>query len=118
MRATDAVGDYGERLAVRLLADQGMTVLARGWRCGEGEIDVVAVDGDCLVVCEVKTRRSLAAGDPLEAVTPAKQARLRRLAAAWLTENGGHYPDVRIDVVGVVLPRRGRPQLEHLRGVV
>jgi putative endonuclease len=118
VRATDAVGDYGERLAERYLAAQGMTLLGRGWRCGEGEIDIVALDGDCLVVCEVKTRRSLTAGTPLEAVTPAKAARLRRLAAAWLREHGGSYRDVRIDVVGVVLPARGRPSLEHLRGVV
>lgn len=118
MRATDAVGDYGERLAERYLAAQGMTLLRRRWRCGEGEIDIIALDGECLVVCEVKTRRSLAAGTPLEAVTPAKLARLRRLAAAWLREEGGSYRDVRIDIVGVVVPPRGRPSMEHLRGVV
>jgi putative endonuclease len=118
VRATDAVGDYGERLAERHLAAQGMRLLHRRWRCAEGEIDIVALDGDCLVVCEVKTRRSLAAGTPLEAVTPAKLARLRRLAGAWLQANGGRYRDVRIDVVGVVVPVRGGPSVEHLRGVV
>jgi putative endonuclease len=118
VRATDAVGDYGERLAQRHLVAQGMTLLGGGWRCREGEIDIVALDGDCLVVCEVKTRRSLAAGTPLEAVTPAKLARLRRLAAAWLHEDGGSYRDVRIDVVGVVLPPRGNARVEHVRGVV
>jgi putative endonuclease len=115
--AAHAVGDYGERLAQRYLVTQGMTLLRRGWRCAEGEIDIVALDGDCLVVCEVKTRRSLTAGTPLDAVTPAKLARLRRLAAAWLHEDGRSYRDVRIDVVGVVVPSRGRPSVEHLRGV-
>jgi putative endonuclease len=118
VRATDAVGDYGERLAQRYLMAQGMTLLARGWRCAEGEIDIVAVDEGCLVVCEVKTRRSLAAGTPLDAVTPSKVARLRRLAAAWLRQESGSYRDVRIDVVGVVVPARGRPSVEHLRGVI
>jgi putative endonuclease len=118
VRATDAVGDYGERLAQRYLVGQGMTLLGRGWRCAEGEIDIVALDGDCLVVCEVKTRRSLAAGTPFDAVTPAKVARLRRLAASWLHDHGGRYRDVRIDVIGVVVPSRGRPSLEHLRGVI
>jgi putative endonuclease len=118
MRATDAVGDYGERVAQRFLRSQGMTVVGSGWRCRQGEIDIVAVDGDCLVVCEVKTRRSMLAGTPLDAVTPAKLARLRRLAAAWLEEHGGRYPDVRIDVVAVTLPRRGGPRVEHVRGVV
>ena len=118
MRAVDAVGEYGERLAERLLVGEGMTVLARRWRCRLGEIDIVAVDGGCLVVCEVKTRRSLLAGSPLEAVTPVKLARLRRLAAAWLEQQPRHFPDVRIDVVCVVVPRRGPARLEHLRGVV
>lgn len=117
MRATDAVGQYGERLAERLLAGQGMTVLATRWRCPQGEIDIVALDGDCLVVCEVKTRRSLLAGAPAEAVTAEKLGRLRRLTAAWLAQQPRGYRDVRIDVVAVVLPRRGAPRLEHLRGV-
>jgi putative endonuclease len=118
MRATDAVGDYGERVAQRFLTDQGMRVLSRGWRCRQGEIDLVAVDGDCLVVCEVKTRRSVRSGTPLDAVTPAKLARLRKLAAAWLAEHDGGYPDVRIDVVAVLVPRRGGPRVEHVRGLV
>src|SRR3954465_4899441 len=88
MRATDAVGDYGERVAQRFLTEQGMTVLCRGWRCGQGEIDLVAVDGDCLVVCEVKTRRSVLAGTPLDAVTPAKLARLPRLGPARAAGTG------------------------------
>jgi putative endonuclease len=118
MRATDAVGDYGERVAQRFLVDQGMRVLSRGWRCRQGEIDLVAVDGDCLVVCEVKTRRSVLAGTPLDAVTPAKLSRLHKLAAAWLAEHGGGYPEVRIDVVAVLVPRRGGPRVEHVRGLV
>ena len=72
----------------------------------------MARDGDVLVVCEVKTRSSTALGHPLEAVTARKAARLRRLAAAWITERQVHPPDVRIDLVGVLRPaarrRRGR----------
>jgi putative endonuclease len=117
VRATDAVGEYGEKLACRLLTGQGMTLLARRWRCAQGEIDIVAVDGDCLVVCEVKTRRSVLAGAPAEAVTAVKLARLRRLAAAWLEQQSRTFPEVRIDVVAVLVPHRGAAQLEHLRGV-
>lgn len=68
-------------------------------------------------MCEVKTRRSQAAGTALDAVTPDKLARLRRLAAAWLSAHEQGYRDVRIDVVAVTVPRRGGPRLEHLRGV-
>lgn len=118
-RVAGAVGAYGERVAERYLLDGGLRVLDRNWRCARGEIDIVALDGTCLVVCEVKTRRGLGYGSPVEAVTPAKAARLRRLAACWL-EAHGHgldLTDVRVDVIGVLRPRRGPALLEHLVGV-
>ncbi len=118
MGAKDEVGRYGERLAARRLGEAGMTVLQTNWRCRAGEIDIVARDGDCLVVCEVKTRRSTRAGSPVEAVTPAKVARLRRLAGEWLQAHPGlRLPRVRLDVVAVTLPVRGAAHVEHLRGV-
>lgn len=117
MRARQALGDYGERVAIEHLQAVGMTVLQRGWRCRSGEIDIVAVDGMCLVICEVKARRSVRSGTPLEAVTPVKVERLRRLTAAWLSEHGGGFTDIRIDVIAVTLPDRGAPQIHHLRGV-
>ncbi|WP_432494366.1 YraN family protein [Kineococcus gypseus] len=118
MRAEDGVGRYGERLAARRLGEAGMTVVETNWRCRAGEIDIVARDGDELVVCEVKTRRSTRAGTALEAVTPAKLARLRRLAAEWLRAHPGQRAGaVRLDVVAVTLPARGAARVEHLRGV-
>jgi putative endonuclease len=114
------VGAYGERLAARYLAEAGLEVLERNWRCAQGEIDIIARDGDCLVVCEVKTRRGSSFGDPVEAVTSRKAARLRRLAACWLAEHPGQVrdvADVRVDVVGVLRPRSGPAQLEHLVAV-
>ncbi|MFE4957572.1 YraN family protein [Streptomyces sp. NPDC056653] len=118
MNARGALGRYGEGLAARLLTDAGMAVLARNWRCRAGEIDIVAKDGDALVVCEVKTRRAGAFEHPMAAVTPVKADRLRRLAEIWLDRNGGPPPGgVRIDLVGVVVPRRGAPVAEHARGV-
>jgi putative endonuclease len=113
----NAVGAYGERVAVRHLHAHGMRILERNWRCPEGEIDVVAMDGDCLVVCEVKTRRSADFGSPVEAVTWRKAARLRRLAARWLAEHDVEAQDVRVDVVGVLRGRRGPAEVEHLLGV-
>lgn len=117
MLVKDAVGAYGERVAAAHLVAAGMVVLERNWRCPAGEIDIVARDGDVLVFCEVKTRTSVAFGSPLEAVTPRKAARLRRLAAAWMRERALHVPEVRIDLVGVLRPRRGPAQVEHVRGV-
>ncbi len=117
-KARGALGRYGEELAARRLAEAGMTVLERNWRCGRtGEIDIVARDGDALVVCEVKTRRAGSFEHPMAAVTPAKAARLRDLAERWVQEHGGAPPGgVRVDVVGVSLPDRGAPVVEHVRG--
>jgi putative endonuclease len=112
-----AVGRYGEDVAVRHLTESGMEVLARNWRCDLGEIDVVAREGSTVVVCEVKTRRGLDYGTPLEAVTARKMVRLRRLAARWVAESGEHPPEIRIDVVSVLVRRRGGAMVEHLRGV-
>ncbi|MBP2585016.1 putative endonuclease [Streptomyces sp. PvR006] len=120
MNRTQALGRYGEELATRLLTATGMSILARNWRCGRtGEIDIVARHGDTLVICEVKTRRDGAYEHPMAAVTPRKADRLRRLAACWLDRNGVPAPfgGVRIDLVGIVLPRRGAPLLTHAQGV-
>jgi putative endonuclease len=113
----NSLGRYGEALAARRLVDEGMVLLDRNWRCDAGEIDLVLRDGRTLVVCEVKTRRSVALGHPLAAVTPQKAGRLRRLAARWLAEHDLRPDDVRIDMVGIVRPSRGRVEVEHVRGI-
>ncbi|MFJ4716159.1 YraN family protein [Streptomyces sp. NPDC088785] len=126
VNAQRALGKYGEDLAARRLAEAGMTVLARNWRAGRsGEIDIVARDGDAIVVCEVKTRRAVGGAgrgrafeDPMASITPVKARRLRDLAERWVQEHGGAPPGgVRIDLVGVLLPERGAPRVEHARGV-
>ena len=116
----NAVGAYGERLAARYLTEVGMTILDRNWRCDQGEIDIVAMDDGCLVIVEVKTRRSLSFGSPVEAVTAVKAARLRRLAGCWMTDHRSlidTVADVRVDVIGILRPRRGPAQVEHLVAV-
>jgi putative endonuclease len=119
------IGRYGERMAARYLRDMGLEVLDQNWRCPLGEIDLVARDGGCLVVCEVKTRRSTAFGSPVEAVDHRKLARLRRLSASWLAERRASPPglawrvaSVRVDVIGVLRPAAGPCVVEHLVGVL
>jgi len=112
-----ALGRYGEELAARYLRERGLRVLERNWRCTEGEIDIVALDGDWLVVCEVKTRAGTGVGDPVEAVTWEKAMRLRRLSAAYLRTRTRPVAGVRVDVIGV-LARRGRPPVvRHVEAV-
>ena len=115
MAAKDGVGKYGERVALRHLEDAGFEILARNWRCPDGEIDIVARDRGVLVICEVKTRSGLGYGLPAEAITRIKADRLRRLAGCWLREHPGGGADVRFDVVSVVRARRGAAVVEHLR---
>src|SRR4051812_34084061 len=109
------LGALGERLAADHLTDAGLRLLDRNWRCREGELDIVAREGSAIVFCEVKTRRALGYGHPVEAVTPAKQRRLRLLAQRWLAAHDEHAPELRFDVVGILM-RPGRPALvTHLR---
>ncbi|MBT0995721.1 YraN family protein [Cellulomonas sp. DKR-3] len=117
MRAKDAVGRYGEDVAAAHVVERGWQVLDRNWRCREGELDLVALDGRELVVVEVKTRRSTRYGQPAEAVTALKLARVRRLAAHWLASHDVRPASVRVDVIAVLLPGAGRAVVEHLEGV-
>lgn len=112
-----AVGDRGEDLACAHLERLGWRVLHRNWRCREGEVDVVALDGELLVFCEVKTRRSGRFGAPVEAVGPDKARRLRRLAWAWLAEQDRRGEAFRIDLVGVLCLRAEPVRITHLHGV-
>lgn len=112
---TNDLGRHGERIAAIYLADAGLRLLDRNWRCRDGELDIVAREGDSLVFCEVKTRRGVGFGHPVEAVTPVKQRRMRTLAQRWLAAHEEHAPELRFDVVGVLV-RAGRPALvTHLR---
>jgi putative endonuclease len=116
-RRNQGLGAYGERLAERYLCERGMTVLDRNWRCPAGEIDLVLREDEVLVLCEVKTRRHLGRGHPFEAVTGAKLERLHRLAALWQEARAVRPSDVRLDMVGVLVPWGGMPRVEHVRGV-
>lgn len=118
MHVKDVLGRHGEDIAARHLHTAGLTILDRNWRCELGEIDIVARDGDVVVVCEVKTRSGASHGAPLEAVTWHKRARLRQLAARWMKAHRTRAAGLRIDVVGVLLPPTGDPVIDHVRWAV
>jgi putative endonuclease len=120
MRAKDAVGQYGERVAARHLTEAGLTVVCRNWRCPDGEIDLIAVEGDVLVFCEVKTRSSTSFGAPAEAVGAAKAQQVRQLALRWLAAQRRYgearfWPELRFDVVSVLRRPRGAAAVVHIR---
>ena len=100
--ARQARGAYGERRAAEWYVRQGYVVLDRNWRDGRsGELDLVVARGRLIVFSEVKARATAAYG-VAEAVTPTKQARIRRLALAWLAAHPQPFrAELRFDVVGV-----------------
>ncbi|HVV13723.1 YraN family protein [Amycolatopsis sp.] len=110
------LGRKGEQLAARHLQKLGFVVLSRNWRCREGELDLVVTDGRTLVVCEVKTRAGERFGDPAEAVTPAKVARIRRITGQWLRAFCVNWCAVRFDVITVLVSPAGATRLRHFPG--
>jgi putative endonuclease len=115
-RTTDAVGAYGERVAASVLTNAGMVLLARNWRCSDGELDIVARDRETIVFCEVKTRRGAGFGIPAEAVNHSKVRRLRALASRWLAAHPEVRGEIRFDVVSVWPQPSGPAIVEHLPG--
>jgi putative endonuclease len=97
-----ALGAFGENLAARWYEDNGYVIVAQNWRGAAGEVDLIVQRDKLIVISEVKTRSSAAFGSPAEAVGVAKQKRLRRLAAEWLSEAALGRVDIRFDVVSVL----------------
>ncbi len=116
LRPERSLGERGEVAAARFLRRLGYHIIARRHRNPLGELDLVAVDGRTVVFVEVKTRRSTAAGHPHDAVDPAKQRRLSRLALAFLERHDLSDCSCRFDVVAVTWqPGQPRPSIEHFR---
>lgn len=113
--AEQAIGKRGEDAAAAYLERAGMTVIERNWRHKNGEIDIIALEGEDLVLVEVKTRRTSAKGTPEEAVTPTKQRRIGRLAAAYVQQAGAAPVNVRFDVVSILVIADDRALLRHHR---
>ena len=117
MKSKNALGVYGEELATRYLSKNGLVILERNWRSDHGEIDVIAREKSDLVISEVKTRRTVAYGDPIESVTPRKVRRMRGLALRWLDTQSVSPRHIRFDVVGILAPVVGPPTITHIRGI-
>ena len=113
MNARTDLGRSGEDAAQALYRRMGWRILDRNYRCKGGEIDLVVRRGPVIVFCEVKSRHTDRWGEPSEAVHHAKQARLRRLAAQWLSDRKPGAVDIRFDVVSVIV-RRGRTEVRHI----
>jgi len=115
----DRVGHAGEVAALRHLEEQGFRILARDWRSRLGQIDIVAEDGDTLVLVEVKARRGTSFGLPEEAVDARKQRKLRTLMEVYRAQNHRRDQPCRIDVIGLLLDDNlNVTRVEHIRDAV
>ncbi len=116
-RPSHDLGQRGEDIAAALLTSHGWTVLARNWRCREGEIDIIARCEGVVAFCEVKTRSGDGWGSAAAAVTAVKMRRLRRLARLWLVQSAARADVVRFDVVCVQVSSDGHVVTDWLTGV-
>ena len=107
------LGAFGEQAATDWYLQRGAELLDRNWRVREGEIDLVVAHQGAVIFAEVKTRRSTKFGLPVEAITRAKAARLRRLTGLWLRANREvRAAAIRIEIVSVFIDRSGRAHVE------
>ena len=111
-----SLGERGEALAAAHFRGRGATVLARNWRSGRDELDLVVLEGRVLVFVEVKTRTADWAGAGWFAVDARKRRALRRAARAWIRAAGG-APHTRFDVVEVLVCHGTAPRIVHHLGV-
>ena len=118
-RSSAAVGRLGERAAAGHLEEQGYVICEMNYRCGAGEMDIVALDGGCLAFVEVRTRRSRRFGLPEESITVTKRRKLIEVAETYLQEHPSADIDWRIDVVSVQMSRQGMVrQIDLIRNAV
>jgi len=108
------LGRVGERLAESALDRAGLRVIARRFRTRQGEIDLIAQDGELLVFVEVKTRRGRGYGWPAEAVTARKRRRIARVAAEFLQRSRASSRPCRFDVVEIEWKHGGDPRVQHI----
>ncbi len=115
MAASHELGRRGEERAAGFLRSLGWTLLARNFRFGHKEIDIVARRGRVVAFVEVKTRSGSAFGAPLESVGAAKQREIARVARFWIARHGRPGDEYRFDAVAVLWPTRStRPEIVHV----
>ena len=110
---TKDLGARGEDAAARFLRRAGYAILARNFTCTLGEIDIICHQDDTIVFVEVKTRECQDSADPEENITPAKQRQIHRVARFWLARHDEPDCAYRFDAVTVILPPKGRPDIQH-----
>lgn len=106
-------GRWGEQKAAEFLERKGCRILERDWKDGHRDIDLVAIDADCLVIVEVKTRRNNDMMEPEQAVDARKIRNLSIAAAKYVKARRVDMP-VRFDIVTVTGTNSGNCRINHI----
>lgn len=114
MGASHDFGRQGEELAAEHLRSSGWAIVARNFRLGHKEVDIIARRERVVAFVEVKSRSGVRYGHPLEAVTAAKRREIARVAAAWISRHGRPGDVYRFDAVAILRSADGPPRLEHV----
>jgi putative endonuclease len=108
-KSRQEIGKLGETLAVKYLKKQGFKIIETNYPCPIGEIDIVALQKDCLVFIEVRTKTGSEFGTPEESVTAAKKKKMINTAYYYLKKNNSLESDWRIDFIAVELDQNYKP---------
>lgn len=114
MAAHNELGKLGEQLASRFLIKQGYQVLECNWRFSRAEIDLILMQNDILVFCEVKSRRNISFGKPEAFVNEKKEALMFDAANAYIEESN-HQGEIRFDIISVTFDSNEKPKIEHFK---
>ena len=114
-QATNQFGELGERIAARYLERSGWSIVARRFRSGRRDIDLIVQRGDLIAFVEVKARSGDEFGDPVEAVNHRKQRELTKSAQTWIDRHGRVGEAYRFDVMGILMKER-RVFIRHVPG--
>jgi len=109
------LGKSGEEVALRYLKSKKYKIVEKGFRLFRGEIDIIAYDKKTLVFIEVKTRTRSDFGLPEEAVTPAKQRQIRKIAQSYLNFYKIRDVECRFDVIALIKTDKGVYSLRHIK---
>lgn len=110
---TQPFGQHGEQLAVHYLKQHGYQIVRTNWHCRHGEIDIIALKNKVWIFVEVRTRHANTPEGAFASVTPRKQSKMLACAQTYVALNDLDASDWRVDVIGIAIPRRGAPIIEH-----
>lgn len=116
--SSQELGQRGEAIACQYLEKKGYKILARRFRYGRSEIDIIAQKGSLLVFIEVKTRHNSYFGYPEEAVNQTKRKKLKMVAAGFLSQSKKRFKECRFDILSIIYKSEKDYQINHFENAL